>query len=122
MRLAARQVGIAIRVRVAHSHVRRCSNWCAARRVSREAGFPTVEGSNGQIAPKQRTIEALACSALRSCIHLRCLMLTASLLIPRMTVGTQLTVMMLAYLAPIAIAYTLVTGHSAAQIFSRDLK
>ncbi len=34
----------------------------------------------------------------------------------------QLTVMMLAYLAPIGIASTVVTGGSAAQIFSRDLK
>ena len=49
-------------------------------------------------------------------------MLTTSAVIPRMTVGTKLTMMMLAYLAPIAIAYPVVTGHSAAQIFSRDLK
>ena len=34
----------------------------------------------------------------------------------------QLTVMMLAYLAPIGIASTVLTGGSAAQIFSRDLK
>src|SRR2546430_3736516 len=39
-----------------------------------------------------------------------------------MTVGTQLTVMMLAYLAPIAIVCTVVTGGSAAQIFSQDVK
>jgi len=39
-----------------------------------------------------------------------------------MKVGMQLTVMMLAYLAPIGIASTVVTGGSAAQIFTRDLK
>jgi signal transduction histidine kinase len=39
-----------------------------------------------------------------------------------MKVGRQLTVMMLAYLAPIGVAYTLVTGHIEDRIFSRDLK
>jgi signal transduction histidine kinase len=34
----------------------------------------------------------------------------------------QLTAMMLAYLTPVAIAYTVVASHSAAQHFSRDLK
>ena len=39
-----------------------------------------------------------------------------------MRASTQLTVMMLAYLASIGIAFMIVAGHGAAQNFSRDLK
>jgi len=40
----------------------------------------------------------------------------------RLRVGTQLTVMILAFLAPIGIAYTMITAHSTADDFSRDLR
>src|SRR5271166_119242 len=39
-----------------------------------------------------------------------------------MKVATRLTLMMLACLAPIALAYTFITARSATQIFSDDLK